>query len=68
MESNNLSISEEKRKVFFGTKGKVITEMEKITLQEKDINIVKEMRFLGVIIDENLKWVAHSENLAKKLS
>lgn len=42
-------------------------ESQSLYINGTEIDKVSSTKFLGIIIDENLNWVAHKENLIKKL-
>jgi hypothetical protein len=43
------------------------TEYPPIKLNDTDISYVDQTKFLGVWVDKNLKWCAHTQQLANKL-
>ena len=52
----------------FWTGNEKITEKLKLQLNKTTIPLVKHTKFLGVTIDENLKWTEHINNIISKLS
>ena len=40
----------------------------KVCLCNNEINRVKEIVFLGVVIDEHLTWIPHISNVTRKIS
>ena len=67
-ESNDLFINIEKTvSIQFSTKFRKITEPAKIELKGNNIPMVEQTVFLGLTIDSELNWGAHTDKLAKKL-
>ena len=68
-ETNNLVLNEEKTNVIiFSTERTTKTKPSQITLDGKVVNTVSQAKFLGVIIDEFLKWSPHIAKLLGKLN
>ena len=68
-ESNDLFINIEKTvSIQFSTKFRKITEPAKIELKGNNIPMVEQTVFLGLTIDSELNWGAHTDKLAKKIA
>lgn len=63
---NKLSLNLSQKKMLFGNCRK-ITKI-KVQIDGLDIERVKENKFLGVTIDENLNWKPHIKYLKSKFS
>lgn len=50
----------------FGNRNKSVDE--KVMIDDKEIEQVKFTKFLGVLIDDQLNWLHHIDNVRKKLS
>ena len=68
--SNKLSINVKKSNfMMFRTRQKRQTlDGLKVCLCNNEINRVKEIVFLGVVIDEHLTWIPHISNVTRKIS
>ena len=67
--ANKLSINIKKPNyVIFRPRQKRQSFDIKVTLSNRDIIQVKKTVFLGVILDEQLKWIPHITNFARKVS
>ena len=64
---NKLSLNLEKTKVMIFGNWKEKTNMN-IQIDNKIIEKVSEIKFLGIIIDKNLNWKAHINYIQKKVS
>jgi hypothetical protein len=53
--------------IFKKNKKRCTTDL-KISLNNIEIDLVKEVSFLGVILDEHLTWKAHVSHVAMKMS
>ena len=66
---NKLSLNIHKTNyMIFGRSTKFFSETHKIIIDSTEINRVKETKFLGVILDEKLKWNAHIKQIERKVS
>jgi len=63
---NKLSLNVEKKMIF--QKKKKNTEILNLKIDNINIDQVKEFNFLGVIIDTNLNWKNHAEQISKACS
>ena len=54
--------------MIFGRSTKLFSENHKIIIDLTEINRVKETKFLGVILDERLKWNAQIKQIESKVS
>ena len=54
--------------MIFGRSTKLFSETHKIIIDSTEINRVKETKFLGVILDEKLKWNAQIKQIESKVS
>jgi hypothetical protein len=67
--ANKLSLNIAKtRYMVFHNIGKSITNIANLQLNNKNIEKVQTFNFLGIHIDEHLKWKSHVANTALKLS
>ena len=65
---NKLSLNCTKTKaMLFHTPQKNI-EFPRIRIQDQEIEYVKQFNFLGIVLDNNLKWKPQALNISKKLS
>lgn len=68
LENNNLKINLNKTVItYFGQRINIENNND-IKYKNNKIESVASTKFLGLIIDQNLNWKSHLENLAKKLS
>jgi hypothetical protein len=68
-QSNKLSINTTKSNyITFKPRQKRQKFDLKLKINNNDINKVKEVCFLGVMLDENLSWKAHISHVAHKTS
>ena len=67
---NKLSLNTEKTKamLFHSCQRNVNICKPEIFIDDIKINFVKEFNFLGLILDENLRWKYHIDFLSKKIS
>ena len=66
---NKLSLNINKTNyMIFGRNTKLFSETHKIITDSTEINRVKETKFLGVILDEKLKWNAQIKQIESKVS
>ena len=66
---NKLSLNLNKTNYMtFGRSTKLFSETHKIIIDSTEINRVKETKFLGVILDEKLKWNAQIKQIESKVS
>lgn len=49
-------------------RGKIITHIPRIKLAGHNIGFAKELKYLGVIFDQNLSWIPHVNYLASKIN
>lgn len=70
MVANKLLLNATKTKaiVFKTPQRRIPASQETLLLNENPIEIVKNTKFLGVILDENLSWKSHMEQLKTKLN
>ena len=54
--------------VLFRSKDKKITKNMHFKIKEHKINLISEVKYLGLILDENLRFKYHLQNLKLKLS
>ena len=45
-----------------------VVNVPEILIDDTPIDYVKEFNFLGILLNENLKWCAHTNHVAKKVS
>lgn len=66
---NKLYINVEKTKVMLvrGIRKKVKEENIKIKLRSKELDVVTEIKYLGIIIDRNLNFSKHVDYISKKV-
>ena len=66
---NKLSLNINKTNyMIFGRSTKLFSETHKIIIDSTELNRVKETKFLGVILDEKLKWNAQIKQIESKVS
>jgi Txe/YoeB family toxin of Txe-Axe toxin-antitoxin module len=69
MRSNKLSLNIDKTKyVIFKTPNKRCNVTNDITVNNQVIDRVESIKFLGVVLDENLKWTDHIKLIKSKIS
>ena len=70
MQINKLTVNADKTKViiFRKPRTKLPTNIDNILLNGKVIEKVSSMKFLGVILDENLSWLTHINNIKSKIA
>ena len=69
LESNKLSLNVEKNNfVIFHSPRKKIPDDILIKFGKNPVKIVKYVKFLGILMDENLSWKYHITELTRKLS
>ena len=63
---NKLSLNAKKTKmmVFHHKQKNVCTKSLKLYINSKKIECVKELNFLGVMLDENLNWKSHVQKVS----
>ena len=64
--ANKLSLNVGKTSFILFSKRRIQRDVN-ISIDDKAINKVNEIKFLGVIIDKNLNWTAHIESVYKKI-
>ena len=64
--ANKLSLNVEKANFILFSKKRIRNRMS-ITIENKTIKEVNETKFLGVIVDTNLSWAFHIDNVYKKV-
>lgn len=66
---NRLCVNVEKTKVMLvrGVRKKVNEENIKIKLRSKELEVVTEIKYLGIIIDKNLNFSKHVDYISKKV-
>ena len=70
MEINRLVLNKEKTKgMLFGTRQRLDAVANfYITISGTNVEVVSKFTYLGVTLDEELKWKAHVEDVHKKVS
>ena len=63
--ANKLTLNVEKTNFIIFSKKRIRNRMS-ITIENKTIKEVNETKFLGVIVDKNLSWASHIDNVYKK--
>lgn len=67
--SNKLILNKDKTNVLlFKTKQSNIIKPSQIELNNKELNLMENAKFLGIYINENLNWSFHINKLIKKLN
>ncbi|CAL1671997.1 unnamed protein product [Lasius platythorax] len=66
---NRLKLNIDKTKVMLlrGVRKKVMEENFRVIMQNKMLEVVSEIKYLGVIIDKNLNFSAHVDYISKKV-
>ena len=68
LRANRISLSVDKTKiVIFQPKGKDITKKLNFRISSQQIYISKEVKYLGLMLDESLTWLSHISMLKAKL-
>ena len=68
LRANRISVSVDKTKiVIFRPKGKDITKKLNFRISGQQIYISKEVKYLGLMLDESLTWLSHISMLKAKL-
>jgi hypothetical protein len=65
---NKLSLNCNKTKAMLFHKPQKKVSFPLLKIDEKEIEYVKQFNFLGIIIDSNINWKYHAQNVTKKLS
>ena len=68
VKANKLSLNIDKTNFMLFTPKGFSRTMSNILIDGHQISEVKETKFLGVIIDNNLKWSAHIQYISRKIS
>ena len=63
---NDIKINEKKTKLMLFNPCTSIDFMPEVRLENHELEVVEEMRLLGVIIRSDLKWTSNTENIVKK--
>lgn len=66
LQENDLSLETSKSEAIWFTKGKRITIPPPINLNNNNIEYKKEVKYLGIILQKNLKWNSHIQNISIK--
>uniref|UniRef100_A0A2A4JUV6 Reverse transcriptase domain-containing protein n=1 Tax=Heliothis virescens TaxID=7102 RepID=A0A2A4JUV6_HELVI len=67
MDNNNLKINIAKTKIMYFSQ-RIASPNFNIIYQGTSLNTVDTTKFLGIIIDRNLNWKTHTEELTKRVS
>ena len=68
-QDNKLKLNSEKTKyIYFHNRQQRMSATQKLNISNKDINCSQSTKFLGLTIDEELKWKEHIDILCGKLS
>ena len=67
---NKLSINTNKTKfmIFHGPRKKIKNDIALVKINDKPIQRVSEINFLGIILSENLSWINHIDKISKTIS
>ena len=65
-ELNNMRINHNKSKVMLFNPCHMLDFMPVLTLEDQQLEVVGEVRLLGLIIRKDLKWAANTEYIVKK--
>ena len=63
----SLNVSKTEYMIFRGTRKKIVFDL-KLKINGKRLYSSPSVKYLGIIIDENLSWKKHLTELSKKLS
>lgn len=67
VQDHEMIINEDKSKVMLFNTSRVYDFMPKVTFDESSyLEVVEEMKLLGIIIQSNMKWYSNTQNLCKK--
>ena len=64
--ANEMKINYKKTKVMLFNPCTSIDFMPEISLENNELEVVDEIRLLGLIIRSDLKWISNTENMVKK--
>ena len=65
-EDNEMKINFKKTKMMLFNNGRNMDFMPEFQIEDKEIEVVEEMRILGIIIRSDLKWSANTEHILDK--
>jgi hypothetical protein len=65
---NKLSLNCSKTKAMIFHMPQKVVNIPKISMNNFDIEFVKEFNYLGIVIDKNLSWKPHTDLISKKIS
>lgn len=69
LRANKISLNVNKTKILiFRPERKIITKKLNFRISGQKIHISKEVKYLGIILDEQLKWKKHLQTIQQKLS
>ena len=68
VDSNGLAINLKKTVYMIFSRGRNCDLNKPLVILNKNIERKSETRFLGIIVDENLKWTSHIKSLQSKMS
>ena len=60
---NEMKINQKKTKFLLFNNSKIIDFMPKFTLGNEEINLVEELKVLGVVLSSDLKWNSHTDHI-----
>ena len=64
----SLNLSKTKFMLFHTNKRKLVNKIPDVMLNNINVERVSKFNFLGINLDENMKWTAHTDMLSNKLS
>ena len=69
MRKNKLEVNVGKTKIMLirSVRKSIVEENVKIEMQNKTLEVVEEIKYLGIIIDKNLSFTAHIDYVSKKI-
>ena len=68
LNANKLSLNVEKTYILFRSKCRIIENMCNVYMNSQEISKVEITKFLGIIIDNRLKWKHHIDSICNKVS
>ena len=63
---NEMKINYKKTKVMIFNPCTSIDVLPELSIENNELEVVDEIRLLGIIIRSDLKWIANTENMVKK--
>ena len=68
LKSNKLLINTSKTKMTVFHTSQRIVQCPSITINDTNVEIVDDFKFLGIMLNKHLKWTTHTDMIANKIS